>query len=115
MEIKTKKLKGCTLVTIGGRVDSGWAPDLEKLLLGLIAVGEKNIVLSCGDLRFVSSAGLKVMWNTLRKARMAIPAGDLVVSQMPPEIKESFELVGFDRLFKFFDSDADAIKHFQAK
>jgi anti-sigma B factor antagonist len=109
MEIKTKSMKRCELVTVSGRVDSFTAPDLEKLLLGLIETGKKRIAVNLKATEYMSSAGLKALLSALMKVRKAKPSGDVVISEITAELKENFELVGFDRLFKFYDSDIDAV------
>jgi anti-anti-sigma factor len=112
MEINTQAMKRCELVTVSGRVDSSTAADLEKALLGLVQMGQKNIVVNLRDTSFISSAGLKALLSAQMKVRKAIPSGDLVISEIKPEVRESFDLVGFDRLFKFYDSDLDAVGSF---
>jgi len=109
MDIKTEAMKRCEVVTVSGRIDSATAPDLEEVLLGLIQAGQKNIVVNLGDVDFISSAGLKALLSALMKVRKKVPPGDLVISEIDPELKESFELVGFDRLFKFYDDDVRAV------
>ncbi len=112
MEITAETMKRCELVTVSGRIDSFTAPDLEKALLGLIQAGQKNIVVNLRDCDFISSAGLKALLSALMKVRKAVPAGDLVISAIKPELKESFDLVGFDRLFSFYDDDVRAVGAF---
>jgi anti-sigma B factor antagonist len=112
MEIKTEAMKRCELVTVSGRIDSATAPELEKLLLGLVQAGKKNIVVNLGDSDYISSAGLKALLSAQMKVRKAIPPGDVVISEIKPELKESFDLVGFDRLFKFYDGDVLAVGSF---
>jgi anti-sigma B factor antagonist len=112
MEIQTKAMRRSELVTVSGRIDSYTAPDLEKALLGLIASGQKNIIVNLSSTDFISSAGLKALLSALMKVRKAMPAGDLVISAIRPELKESFDLVGFDRLFQFYGDDVLAVGSF---
>ncbi len=112
MEIKTEAMKRCELVTVSGRIDSTTAPELEKVLLGLIQAGQKNIVVNLADAPYISSAGLKALLSAQMKVRKAIPSGDVVISEITPKLKESFDLVGFDRLFKFYDEDVHAVGSF---
>jgi anti-anti-sigma factor len=112
MEIKSENFKRCELVTVMGRIDSLTAPDLEETLLGLIQSGEKNIVVNLADTDFISSAGLKALLSALMKVRKAIPPGNVVVSGIQPGLKESFDLVGFDRLFDFYETDVLAVGSF---
>ena len=109
MEIQTEAMKRCELVTVSGRVDSSTAPELEDVLLGLIQSGQKHIVVNLRGTDFISSAGLKALLSALMKVRKMVPSGDVVISEIQPELRESFKLVGFDRLFKFYDNDTHAV------
>ena len=112
MEIKTEALKRCELVTVSGRVDSSTAPELESVLLGIVQSGRKNVVVNMKETTFVSSAGLKALLAAQMKVRKMRPSGVVVVSEIKPEVKESFDLVGFDRLFKFYPEDLQAVGSF---
>ena len=112
MEITVEKMKRCELVTVAGRIDSATAPELEDTLLGLVQSGQKNIAVNLRHTDYISSAGLKALLSALMKVRKAIPPGNIVISQISPELKESFDLVGFDRLFTFYDRDTQAVGSF---
>jgi len=112
MEVTAQKMKRCELVTVVGRIDSATAPELEDTLLGLIQSGEKNIVVNLRDVDFISSAGLKALLSALMKVRKARPSGNVVISEITADLKESFDLVGFDRLFSFYDDDIQAVGSF---
>lgn len=112
METMTEAMKRCELVTVLGRIDSATAPELEETLLGLIQAGHKNMVVNLAGTDYISSAGLKALLSALMKARKAIPPGNVVISEIRPELRESFELVGFDRLFTFYDNDTQAVGSF---
>jgi anti-sigma B factor antagonist len=112
MEIKAEKMKRCEIVTVSGRIDSATAPELENTLLELIQAGQQNIVVNLGNTDYISSAGLKALLSALMKVRKAIPPGNVVISAIEPELKENFELVGFHRLFDFYESDSQAVGSF---
>ena len=112
MEVKAETMKRCELITVLGRVDSSTAPELEQVLLGLIQTGQKNIVVNMRDTEFISSAGLKALLSALMKVRKMLPPGDVVISEIQPELRESFNLVGFDRLFRFYDDNMHAVGSF---
>lgn len=112
MNIETQAMKRCELVTVSGRVDSATAPQLEETLLGLIQAGQKRLVVNLSETEYISSAGLKALLSALMKTRKAIPPGDVVVSSITPRLKENFQLVGFDRLFTFYDDDTLAVGSF---
>ena len=112
MEIKAEKMKRCEIVTVSGRIDSATAPELENTLLGLIAAGQSNIVVNMADADYISSAGLKALLSALMKVRKEIPPGNVVISEIKPMLKENFELVGFHRLFDFYETDSQAVGSF---
>jgi anti-anti-sigma factor len=112
MEIQAEAMKRCELLTVSGRVDSSTAPQLEETLLNLIQSGKKNIVVNMSEVDYISSAGLKALLSALMKARKAIPRGDVVISEVQPGVRENFDLVGFDRLFSFYDQDLQAVGSF---
>jgi len=112
MEITATAMKRCELVTVSGRIDSATAPQLEEALMGLIQASQKNIVVNLASTEYISSAGLKALLSALMKVRKTIPKGDVVISEITPDLRENFELVGFDRLFKFYENDTQAVGTF---
>lgn len=111
MEITTKELKRCTLVNVSGRVDSATAPELDETLTALTDEGTFNIVLNMSELDFISSAGLRVLIDTQKRCKR-LNRGEIVLSEVPEQIYETFDLAGFVPLFQFFDSDVEAVGSF---
>jgi anti-sigma B factor antagonist len=109
MEFKTTNMKRCELVSVSGQIDSVQAPEFEQELLGLIQAGTKNMVLNLAEVTFISSAGLRSLISAQIKVRRMVPRGEVVLSEVPSQLKGTLELVGFHHLFRFFDSDAEAV------
>jgi len=112
MNIITQEMKRCELVAVSGRIDSSTAPELEKVLMDLVEQGKKNIVVNLRNTDYISSAGMKALLWALMKVRRMIPAGDVVISEIQPKLKETFELIGFTHLFKFYGEDVEAVGSF---
>lgn len=112
MKIEIETMKRCELVSVSGQIDSANAPDLQQALLDLIKEGKRNFVINLGDVEFVSSAGLTALLAARVKLRRRVPPGDIVLSELPPKLMETFELVGFHHLFKFFDRNLEAVGSF---
>ena len=112
MEISKTAMKRCELVTVSGEVDSATAPELEETLRDLVTSGKKNLVINLKGVPFMSSAGLKALIAAQMKARRMIPGGDVVLSEVPPYLKDTLELVGFHHVFRFFDDDVAAVGSF---
>jgi anti-sigma B factor antagonist len=112
MEIKTEVMNRCVLVSVSGRVDSYSAPEFEAALLDLIQSGNKNLAINLKGVDLISSAGLRALVTAEIKSRRAVPSGQVVLSELPPLIQESLELVGFHHLFQIFDDNVAAVGSF---
>ena len=112
MQIKVESMKRCELITLSGEIDSASAPDLEDQLLDLVESGRKNLVINLKDVSFISSPGLKAFLAAQIRTRKRLPPGEVVISEIPPNLKEVFDLVGLHHLFKFYDQDVEAVGRF---
>jgi anti-anti-sigma factor len=112
MEINIQSMKRCQLVTVSGDVDSSSAPQLEQELLGLVDGGHKHLVVNMRDVDFVSSAGMKSLLAAQIRLRKSVPSGEVAISELPSQLKDTFQLVGLHLLFKYYDSDVEAVGSF---
>ena len=109
--IEHKPLKRCDLFIPHGRIDSSTAPQLEEALKSVMADGRHQIVINLSDVDFLSSAALRVLISAARECRK-FKRGDVYLAEVPPKLREVFELAGLDELFQFFDSEAEAVGNF---
>jgi anti-anti-sigma factor len=112
MEIAVETLKRCDLVRPSGMIDSASAPALEEKLLDLIEGETKNLVISLREVTFISSPGLKALLAAQIRARRKVPPGEVVLSEIPPNLQEVLELVGLHHIFRFFEQDVEAVGSF---
>lgn len=112
MEIEVNTMKRCELVILSGQIDSASAPKLEQTLLDLIEAGKKNLVLNFRDVQFMSSAGIKALLAAQIRTRRKIPAGEVVIAEISPALRETLELVGLHHLFRFYDREVEAVGSF---
>ena len=93
------KIDGLTATGIlAGRLDTAatqFANDMQPLLDN----ADKQIVLDCTGLEFISSSGLR-LFLALRKASMA-KGGKVLLRGVAPAIKQVFTITGFSSLFDF--------------
>ncbi len=99
-----------TTVALGGYLDAHTAPEFEATLQERIDAGRVRIVVDCGALEYISSAGLGVFMGFIEDLRDA--GGDLKISGLIPKVREVFELLGFDALFEIYDDRAAAAGSF---
>ena len=74
-----------------GRLDTTTAPELEATIDGCVA-GIKELVLDCGELEYVSSAGLRVI---LKAQKLMNAQGNMKPTHVNETIMEVFDITGF--------------------
>ena len=94
-EIKTE---GNTMsVMIEGRLDTANAVECEKDFQPLRDNADKEIVLDCTNLEYISSSGLR-LFLSLRKDVQA-QGGKLIIEHINDDIRNVFTITGFFKLF----------------
>jgi anti-anti-sigma factor len=87
-------------VKLDGRLDTNTAPELEKELKeALSGVGE--LVFDFSDLKYISSAGLRLILSTQKTMNQQ---GTLVIENVNDLIMEIFETTGFDDVLTIKES-----------
>lgn len=105
MEMNETNEGGRTVLVLQGRLDTATAPAIEERLLGLI--GQGGVIADLSAVRYVSSAGLRVLLKAAKQAKQAGHPFALVGLQ--EAVREVFEISGFDRIIPAFDSRAAAL------
>ena len=91
----SKEANGTSLtISLDGRLDTTTAPQLEAEITGGLN-GVTNLIIDMEKLVYVSSAGLRVL---LKAQKTMNKQGTMTVKNVRSEIKEIFEVTGFDEL-----------------
>jgi anti-anti-sigma factor len=80
----------------------------ETRLLGSIERGERRILVDCGPLDYVNSAGLKVFLLAAKKLEAV--RGKLVLCALAPSVLMIFEMIGFTRIMKIVPTRDEALE-----
>lgn len=111
MEVTTQKFKQCDLVTVTGNVDSATAAELGNALEAVTKDGCHQIVLDMSGLKYMSSAGLRVLLSTQKECKK-LGRGEVVLAAIPDMIRDAFDLAGLLPLFTIYDEVVSAVGHF---
>jgi anti-sigma B factor antagonist len=111
MEIATKQYKHCDVVTVKGRVDSATTPKLAETFEALASDSRFKIILDLKGLEYMSSAGFRAVLNAQKTCRR-YNRGELVLVNVPQNIREAFDIIGMTSLFKQFNELTEAIGSF---
>ena len=82
---------GAVTVKLSGSLDTATAPELEQQLTPVLAENIKDLVFDLAQLKFISSAGLRV-FSMVRK-QLKERGGKAGFVHMQPQIQEVFEIM----------------------
>ena len=85
-------------VTVSGRLDTPSAVAAQKEIAPLLEHADKEIILDCSNLEYISSSGLRLLL-TIRKEASA-KGGKVIVEHINDDIKKVFMMTGFYNLFE---------------
>ena len=99
-------------VTANVRCTGAWVLQgiiqLEHRLEAVSKLAEKNIVIDCSELHYISSSGLRVFLMALKKISAA--GGRFRLCSLQDNIREIFEIAGFNTIFSIFGTVDEATK-----
>ena len=91
MTIEIKATAEATTIEVAGRLDTTFAPVLDKTIQEDIK-DVKNLILDIKDVSYISSAGLRVLLSAQKKMQKI---GSMTVRNVCPEVMEVLEMTGF--------------------
>ncbi len=101
-----------TVLELVGQLDAHTFKTLQAELDGLGGGDPARVVLDCGRLEYVSSAGLGVLKKMSRQFREG--GGDIRLAALPPKVKNVISLLGFDQVIQVFPDRAAAVQSYAA-
>ena len=85
------------IVNLDGDLDTAAAQETEKVFQPLMEVKNKEVILDCKNLNYISSSGLRLFLSLLKNCK---PNGNsLVLENVNDNIKKVFSMTGFSALF----------------
>ncbi len=97
MTIEINEHNGGYTAIFDGRFDTPAAAKAQEDMKPLMENADKEIILDCTKLEYVSSSGLR-LFLTLRKETSA-KGGKVIIENINEEIKKVFMMTGFFNLF----------------
>ena len=107
MEIEERTEGTAVVVSLNGRLDGVSGPDLETRLAAIVERGDVRVVLDCGQMGYVSSAGLRVLLISARKCQQG--DGKLAIAALQPECRSVMEMSGFLSIIECHETSEAAL------
>ena len=98
MTFDIKEHQGGLTAVICGRLDTPSAIKAQQDIVPLLENADKEIVLDCEKLEYISSSGLR-LFLAIRK-EVAAKGGKVIVENINDDIKNVFKMTGFIQLFE---------------
>ena len=90
------------IIKIEGRIDGLTSKQIQTEIEEILETGVKNLVLDFAGVYYLSSAGIRVFINEMK--RLNATGGQLFFVSLSSHILEIFKISGLCTVFKVFDS-----------
>ncbi len=107
MEIEETTKDSLVVVAPNGRVDGFSAPDLEKRISEIVARGDTRVLLDCGKMNYISSAGLRAVLVGAKKCQQS--GGKLALCALQSSCKSVMEISGFLTMLEYYETREAAL------
>ncbi|MBN2350586.1 MAG: STAS domain-containing protein [Bacteroidales bacterium] len=109
MKIEETRNEHAYIVKITGKVDTASYRYFENTMLDVLET-EKNVLLDCTDMTYISSAGIRVFLMVLKTLQSK--NGQLKLCGIRNDTKEIFEISGVSKLFEIYTTQLEAYTNF---
>lgn len=98
MDITINEQEGQLIAVLIGDLDNASSIQAERSLAPVFESTDKDIVIDCTELNYISSSGLRILLNIFKHTRAN--GHSAILKGMTDEVEEVFHLSGFLQLFK---------------
>lgn len=84
------------VIAVKGRLDTLTSQEFDKKVQNLDAI-DRDIILDCAEMEYVSSAGLRSFISLLKRVKAA--GYNMQVINLTPAVRPIFDMTGFSTLF----------------
>ena len=107
MEFTETKTGDFLVINLIGQLKSTQHTELQNLLAGVLNQGEKNIILNCSGLTYITSSGLRIFLLALKK--ITAMSGKLRIAGLRENIREIMVIAGFTSIFNIYTTVDEAL------
>jgi anti-sigma B factor antagonist len=111
LTVETRHLDDVTLLYPKGFINAHTVRLFEGELQKALGAGRFKIVVNCAGLAYIASAGLGAIMGAIEEIRGN--GGDLRLSELNETVRNIFEILGFNHLYRIFPSELEAILSFR--
>jgi len=109
MSIEVKNSGDAKIIFIPKRFDAYNASSVEAELTRLITEGNRKIVCDFSQTEYLASAGLRVLLTASKTLQKV--GGKIALCSVKAYVLEVFEISGFNKIFKIYESPEAALQN----
>lgn len=111
MEILEFRKGDVHILGLSGKLDAASSPELREKVVALIGDGSHRLLLDCSSLEYISSAGLRVLFEAAYKLEEL--GGAIACCSAVPNVKKVFGMVDLASEVPVFESQQDALRELE--
>ena len=112
MDIRSERIEEIVVVSIEGSIDALTVDEASAFLNAQLGGGQEQLVLDLGQLRFMSSSGIRLLLEILKKSREQ--GGDLRLAALPGGVARTLEITGLTSVLQAYPSVDEAVTSFHS-
>lgn len=101
MDIDISKEGNTITAVFDGRLDTVAAQQIADTIDPLLQHADRNIILDCGKMPFISSSGLRIFLK-IRK-EVSAKGGKMYLRNVCPDVMQVFKMTKLDDIFEVID------------
>jgi len=107
VQIDIIKENDVTILIINGEVDASSSIQLDESLGALVSNGDPKILIDCGGLNYISSAGLGVFMSYIEDVKTKNIK--MALFGLNDKVMNVFEILGLDQLLTIVNTKKEAV------
>jgi anti-sigma B factor antagonist len=111
LTVEARDVEDIRLLYPKGFINAHTVRVFEGELQRTLADGRFKIVVNCVALSYIASAGLGAIMGSIEEIRGN--GGDLRLTNLNETVRNIFEILGFNHLYRIFPSESEAILSFR--
>jgi anti-anti-sigma factor len=108
MQIVVNKLDREVVLRVDGRIDAVSSPQFRQEIITLIDAGHTRLIIDCALLAYISSAGLRVLYEVLSKLEQN--KGKIALCRPNEDVRRIFDMVDMSSEIPIFATQEQAIE-----
>ena len=110
MDIQSEERGGTLVISLTGSLDTLTAGPAQSYIGAQFDGGQHQIVLDLDQVDFISSSGLRLLVNMLKRSHDV--GGGFCLASVRPDIRRTLEISGLERILDIYRSVEEAVGSF---